>query len=264
MHASYLERNYLGYFLGRGNNAALIEQLMEKRGWWRQLTKTCRTNRSAQGQWTRGELDMDPDDQTHLIPGQTRRVRVPSAAHQPLQEPPRNIEQAASVCEHAQDVHGVRTRCVQLHPDDLHFQRRFARIRQGRRPLFPLLQGTRAVQLPAPQEGRNGGQNVQALLPQVSHQRADGFGADDLPKQADHARAESTADQVALHPQKNEELLQKRESPGAAAQALGTGHQAERFGDARPEPDSDCPRRAVRGGRWQEMGGFVLSPEFLF
>lgn len=44
MHMSYLERNYLGFFVGKGNNATLIEQLMEKRQWWKQLTQTRKPN----------------------------------------------------------------------------------------------------------------------------------------------------------------------------------------------------------------------------
>lgn len=36
----YLEKNYLNYFVGKGNNAQLIDQIMEKRKWWRKLTNT--------------------------------------------------------------------------------------------------------------------------------------------------------------------------------------------------------------------------------
>ena len=37
IHSTYLEKNYLNYFLGKGNNEALIEKLMQKRKWWKRL-----------------------------------------------------------------------------------------------------------------------------------------------------------------------------------------------------------------------------------
>jgi hypothetical protein len=52
--------------VGKGNNAQLIEKLMQKRKWWKQLTNTGTKKKAVtlrcQKEWKHGEFNLDTND----------------------------------------------------------------------------------------------------------------------------------------------------------------------------------------------------------